>query len=101
MQVIISTRGMTVSRIYKDELTRKLAKLEPMLPTLIKTRAVLSKEKHRRTAALTLLTRRRAFRSRETAPDLEAAVDLAVHALRRQVRETKARRPRRRAAGPS
>ena len=24
MQVIISTRGMTVSRLYKDELTRKL-----------------------------------------------------------------------------
>ena len=99
MPVIISTRGMTVSRIYKDELTRKLAKLAPMLPALVETRAVLSKEKHRRTAALTLVARRRAFRSRETAPDLEAAVDLAVHALRRQVRETKLRRPRRRAVG--
>ena len=32
MQVIISTRGMTVSRTYKDELTRKLAKIEPMVP---------------------------------------------------------------------
>ena len=70
MQVIISTRGMTVSRTYKDELTRKLAKLEPLLPALVETRAVLSKEKHRRTAALTLVARRRAFRSRETAPDL-------------------------------
>ena len=93
MQVIISTRGMTVSRTYKDELTRKLAKLEPLLPALVETRAVLSKEKHRRTATLTLLARRRAFRSRETAPDLEAAVDRAVRALRRQVRERKARRP--------
>jgi ribosomal subunit interface protein len=101
MQVIISTRGMTVSRTYKDELTRKLSKLAPMVPALVETRAVLTKEKHRRTAALTLLARRRAFRSRETAPDLELAVDRAVHALRRQVRETKARRPRRPAAGPS
>jgi len=101
MQVIISTRGMTVSQTYKDEITRKLAKLEAMLPAVVGTRAVLSREKHRRTAALTLLTRRRAFRSRETAPDLEVAVDRAVHALRRQVRETKARRPRRRAAEPS
>jgi ribosomal subunit interface protein len=100
MQVIISTRGMTVSRTYKDELTRKLAKLEPMLPAVVETRAVLSKEKHRRTAALTLVARRRAFRSRETAPDLGAAVDRAVHALRRQVRERKARRPRR-VTGPS
>lgn len=94
MQVIISTRGMTVSRSYKDVLTRKLAKLEPMLPAVVETRAILSKEKHRRTAALTLLARSRAFRSQETAADLSAAVDQAVHALRRQVRETKARRPR-------
>jgi ribosomal subunit interface protein len=95
MAVIISTRGMTVSKTYKDTLTRKLAKLEPMRPALIETRAVLSKEKHCRTAALTLVARVRAFRSEETAADRSAAVDRAVHALRRQVRETKARRPRR------
>ena len=95
MQVIISTRGMTVSRTYKDELTRKLAKLAPMLPTVVATRAILTREKHRRTAALTLVSRSRAFRSRETAPDLAVAVDRAVLALRRQVRETTKRRPRR------
>ena len=95
MQVIISTRGMTVSRTYKDELTRKLTKLEPMIPALVATRAILSREKHRRTAALTLVSRARAFRSRETAPDLAIAVDRAVLALRRQVRETTKRRPRR------
>jgi ribosome-associated translation inhibitor RaiA len=59
MQVIISTRGLTVSKAYKDELTRKLSKLEPMLPALVETRAVLSREKHRRTAALTLVARAR------------------------------------------
>jgi len=95
MQVIISTRGMTVSRTYKDELTRKLAKLAPMLPAVVATRAILTREKHRRTAALTLVSRARAFRSRETAPDLALAVDRAVLALRRQVRETTKRRPRR------
>ena len=95
MQVIISTRGMTVSRTYKDEITRKLAKLEPLLPAVVETRAVLSKEKHRRTAALTVVARSRSFRSEETAPDLSAAVDRAVHALRRQVREVKTRRARR------
>jgi ribosomal subunit interface protein len=95
MQVIISTRGMTVSRTYKDEITRKLAKLEPLLPSMVETRAVLSKEKHRRTAALTVVARSRAYRSQETAADLSSAVDRAVHALRRQVRETKTRRARR------
>ena len=95
MQVIISTRGMSVSRTYKDEITRKLAKLEPLLPAVVETRAVLSREKHRRTAALTVVARSRSFRSEETAPDLSAAVDRAVHALRRQVREVKTRRARR------
>ncbi|HEY7203746.1 MAG TPA: ribosome-associated translation inhibitor RaiA [Methylomirabilota bacterium] len=95
MQVIISTRGMTISRTYKDEITRKLSKLEPLLPAVVETRAILSKEKHRRTAALTLLARRRSFHSQETASDLSTAVDRAVRALRRQVRETKTRRPRR------
>lgn len=95
MMVIISTRGMTISNSYKDALTRKLAKLEPMLPALVETRAILSKEKHRRTAALTLVARARAFHSEETDRDLSAAVDRAVDALRRQVRETKARQTRR------
>jgi ribosome hibernation promoting factor len=90
MQVIFSTRGMTISRTYKDALTQKLSKLEPLLP-IIETKAVLSKEKHRRTAALTLVTKRHTFRSEETAGDLAVAVDMAVDALARQVREMKDR----------
>jgi hypothetical protein len=63
MQVIISTRGMTVSRVYQEALARP--------------------------------ARRRVFRSRQTDSGLEAAVDRAVRARRRQVRELEARRPRR------
>jgi putative sigma-54 modulation protein len=90
MQVIFSTRGMTISKSYKETLAQRLAKLEPLLP-VIETRAVLSKEKHRRTAALTLVAKRHTFRSEETAGDLEVAVDMAVDALARQVREMKDR----------
>src|SRR5262249_30720 len=90
MHVIFSTRGMTISKTYKDALTRKLSKLEPLLP-IIETKAVLSKEKHRRTAALTLVSKRHTFRSEETAGDLEGGVDMAIDALARQVRERKDR----------
>ena len=99
MQVIISTRGMTISKTYKDALTRKLSKLEPMLPEIIETKAVLSREKHRRTAALTLMAKRHTFRSEETAADLAAAVDQAVDALARQVRELKDRVKNRKGRG--
>jgi putative sigma-54 modulation protein len=91
MQVIFSARGMTISKTYKDALTQKLSKLEPLLPKIIETKAVLSKEKHRRTAALTLIAKDHTFRSEETAGELAVAVDMAVDALVRQVREMKDR----------
>jgi len=91
MQAIISTRGLSISKTYKDALTQRLAKLEPMFPGTVEARIVLSKEKHRRTAALTLAAKRHTFRSEETANDLETAVDVAVDALARQVREMKDR----------
>ena len=99
MQVIISTCGMTISKTYKDALTKKLSKLEPLLPEIIETKAVLSREKHRRTAALTLIATRHTFRSEETAADLAAAVDQAVDALARQVRELKDRVKNRKGRG--
>jgi putative sigma-54 modulation protein len=107
MHAIISTRGLTISTTYKNALTARLGKLERMLPDVGEARIVLSREKHRRTAALTLAARRRTFRSEETAADLETAVDAAVDALVRQVREAKdrvknrkARNAPRRAPGP-
>ena len=97
MQAIISVRGLSISKTYKYVLTRRLAKLEPMFPNIIEAKIVLSKEKHRRTAALTRVARRHTFRSEETADDLEAAVDTAIAALGRQVRETKDRLKNRKA----
>ena len=91
MQAIISARGLSISKTYKDTLTQRLAKLEPMFPGIVEAKIVLSKEKHRRTDALTLVAKRHTFRSEETASDLETAVDVAVDALARQVREMKDR----------
>jgi putative sigma-54 modulation protein len=91
MQAIISTRGLTISKTYKDALTRRLSKLEPLFPNIVEAKIVLSKEKHRRTAALTLIAKHHTFRSEGTETDLESAVDVAVDALGRQVREMKDR----------
>lgn len=91
MQTIISARGLTVSKTYKDQLTRKLGKLESLWPKIAEARVVLSKEKHRRTATITLAAASHTFRSEETAPDLAVAVDMAVAALGRQVRALKDR----------
>ena len=43
MQAIISARGLSISKTYKDALTRRLAKLEPMFPGIVEAKIVLSK----------------------------------------------------------
>ena len=99
MQVIISARSLTISTTYKDALSRRLAKLERLIPKPLEARIVLSREKHRRTATLSLVAKHHTFRSMETDEDLAVAVDLAVAALARQVRQAKdrarAHKPRR------
>ncbi len=99
MQVLISTRGLTISATYRDGLARKLDKLARLVPKAIEAKAMLSREKHRRTAALTLLAKDHTFRSEETAGDLGAALDMAIDALARQVREMKDRLKNRKGRG--
>src|SRR5262247_3741574 len=112
MQTIINTRGLTVSRSYRDRLSQRLTKLAALWPGLVEAKVVLSKEKHRRTAGITVLAPHHTFRSEETAPDLAVAVDLAVEAVGRQVVALKervkhrkgrraARRPPRRQGPPT
>jgi putative sigma-54 modulation protein len=102
MQVIISARGCTISPTYRGALTRRLGRFDRLLPKILEAKLVVSREKHRRTAALTVLVKHRTLRSEETAGDLAAAVDLAVAAMDRQVRDLKARtrerKPRRASA---
>jgi ribosomal subunit interface protein len=92
MQLIISGRGVVLTRAFKDAVTGKIAKLTPLLPSLVEARATFSAEKFRRTVRLTLTAKHRVFSSTGTAVDLTAAVDAAVAGLARQVRRAKDRR---------
>jgi putative sigma-54 modulation protein len=91
MQVLISARGLTISATYRARLQDRVEKVARLSPKPIEARVVLTKERNRRTAALTLLAKHHTFRSEETALDLSAAVDAALAALARQVRELKDR----------
>lgn|SRR5574337_687837 len=98
MRFIISGRNVAITPAFRDVIERKVGKLARILPKIIEAKVILSGEKYRRTAELTLLAKRRIFHSEETAGDLAAALDLAVDALARQVRQVKdrirARKPR-------
>lgn len=91
MHVIISGRGVVATPTFKAQVEKKVQKLSRILPKIHEARVVLSAEKYRRTAEVTLLGKGKSFHSQETAPDLTAALDRAVGALTRQVRQTKDR----------
>jgi ribosomal subunit interface protein len=92
MQLIISGRGVVLTRAFKDAVTDKVAKLTPLLPKLVEARATFTAEKFRRTVRLTLTAKRRVFSSTATAGELAVAVDEAVAGLAHQVRRAKERR---------
>ena len=91
MRVIINARGLTVSPSYRAQLQERIEKVARLSPKATEARVVLSKERNRRTAGVTLVAKLHTFRSEETALDLGAAVDAALAALTRQVRELKDR----------
>ncbi len=92
MQVFISSRGIGLTPAFKDVVHRKLVKLDRLLPRTARARVTCESEKFRRRARVVLTTRRRTFSSHATGADLLVAVDLALEALARQVREDKDRR---------
>jgi len=94
MQVIISGRGVVLTADVKALVERKVGKLARLLPRAPGAQVVCATEKFRHTARVSVRVKRRAFASEATAGDLMTAVDAAVDALRRQVREDKDRRRR-------
>jgi putative sigma-54 modulation protein len=91
MRFIITGRHVAITPAFRSTIERKVGKLSRILPKIIEAKITLSAEKYRRIAELTLLVKGKILRSEETAGDLATAVDLAVDALARQVRQVKDR----------
>ena len=91
MRFIITGRNVAITPAFRSTIEHKVGKLSRILPKIIEAKIMLSAEKYRRIAELTLLAKGKIFRSEETAGDLATAVDLAVDTLSRQVRQVKDR----------
>jgi len=91
MQVLISARGLPISGTYRAHLQDRVEKVAGRVPKPIEARVTLTRERNRRTAAITLVAKHQTLRSEETALDLAAAVDAALAALARQARQLKDR----------
>lgn len=91
MRYIVSGHGVALTPAFRQMVERKVGKLARILPKILEAKVMLSAEKYRRTAHITLVAKRRIFSSEETARDLASAVDLSIDALTRQVRQVKDR----------
>jgi ribosomal subunit interface protein len=98
MQTIVSGRGVLLTPAFRGFLAEKVAKLERQAPRALEARVRCGGEKFRRTVRVELRTRRRTFAGAATAGDLRPALEEAVDAVARQLRDAAERRRRLRRA---
>lgn len=91
MKVIVRGRGLVVTAPIREHVETKVGKVTKFLPKLRGARVVLTVEKYRHMAEVTLLAKHRTFHCAEATHDVFSAVDLAVDKLEHQVRRVKDR----------
>jgi ribosome hibernation promoting factor len=98
MDVHLSGRGVAIPQALRRRIETKVAKVTRFLPKIADARVVLSRERHRHVAEVTLLAQGAPLHAEADGAGFYAAVDLAVSHLQEQVRRRKerirARKPR-------
>jgi putative sigma-54 modulation protein len=92
MVVLLAGRGgASVSPDLQRRIERKIEKMQRLLPKLTEARVVLSTERYRHLAEVTLRAKRARFHVEGVAADFHAAVDQALTGLTAQIRRKKER----------
>jgi putative sigma-54 modulation protein len=100
MVILLAGRGgASVAPSLQRRIEAKIAKMQRLVPKLIEARIVLSTERYRCLAEVTLRAKGTTFHVEGAASDFHAAVDQALAGLAAQIRKQKervtARKPRR------
>lgn len=85
MQCNVTGRNIVVTPALRNYAESKLARLHRFVDVLGTAHVVLSVEKHRQVAEVTLTVRDLILRAEESTPDLYASIDLVADKLERQV----------------
>ncbi len=91
MHVTITGRNLEVTTALRRYAAEKLGKVEKFLDTSMTAHVVLSVEKYRQIAEVTLRARDLTIRAEESTPDLYASLDLVVDKIERQIQRYKGR----------
>ena len=102
MEIHLSGRGVAIPAALRRRIEAKVAKVRRVLAKITEVRVVLTVERYRHLAEVTLQAKGATLRAEAAGQDFQAAVDVAVEHLQEQVRrrkerirETKPRPPRR------
>ena len=89
MQVSVTFRNMEPKEILREYVQEKMAKLKKFLDHPLEANVVLAVEKHRHMVEVTLAANRTTVNAQEETEDMFSAIDLVVDKLERQIRKTK------------
>jgi len=87
MQVAVTFRHMEPSAALRDYATEKVVKVKKYLEDPIECHVVLSVEKHRHAAEVTLLADGFKINGQETTGDMYSAIDIAVDKIEKQIKK--------------
>lgn len=87
MQVAVTFRHMEPSTALRDYATEKVVKVKKYLEDPIECHVVLSVEKHRHAAEVTIVADGFKINGQETTADMYSAIDIAVDKIEKQIKK--------------
>ena len=85
MQVSVTFRNMESKEVLRDYVQEKISRLNRYLDYPLEANVVLTVEKHRHIAEVTLVANRIAINAQEETDDMRSAIDLVADKLERQI----------------
>lgn len=85
MQITITARNLEITEPLKRYAEEKIARLQKFINQITSAHVILSVEKHRQIAEVTLHVREHTIRGEESSADLYSAIDLVADKIERQI----------------
>lgn len=85
MQITITTRNLDITEPLRRYAEEKITRLQKFVNQITSAHVVLSVEKHRQIAEVTLHVREHTIRGEESSADLYSAIDLVADKIERQI----------------
>lgn len=85
MQLTITTRNLEITEALRRYAEEKIARLQKFVDQITSAHVILSVEKHRQIAEVTLHVRELTIRGEESSTNLYSAIDLVADKIERQI----------------